>query len=266
MPPMCLILFAYRVHPDYPLVLAANRDEFHARPSRQAHYWEQASLPRILAGRDQVAGGTWLGITENGRFAAVTNIRDPGQLTDKPRSRGELPSHFLAGTESASEYCRQVAERADDYVGFNLLVSDGQQMCYLNNRDRTVCELQPGVYGLSNAQLDSDWPKVRHGKQRLAELVSKPQLSTDELLAIMANRAIASDKTLPETGVPIAMERTLSATFILASEIGYGTRCSTALVFDARGGFRFSERNFNSAGEIMTQHYFEAANPGERAA
>lgn len=255
---MCLILFAYRVHPDYPLVLAANRDEFHARPSLDAGYWQPSNAPRILAGRDKLAGGTWLGITESGRFAAVTNIRNPSQASIRPRSRGELPTAFLGGRESALSYCQQVVARAEDYVGFNLLVNDGQQMCYMNNFDSTVQELRPGIYGLSNARLDSNWPKIEDGKRRLAALLESQRLSTDQLLAIMADREIASDERLPDTGVPIAMERRLSATFILDKELNYGTRCSTALLFDSHGGFRFSERNFDSSGEMTSHHHYES--------
>ena len=263
---MCLILFAYRVHPDYPLILTANRDEFHARPSVDAGYWETPGTARILAGKDKLAGGTWLGITESGRFAAVTNIRDPGQKTDKPRSRGELPTAFLGSDETAFDYCQQVASRSDEYLGFNLLVSDGQQMCYINNRDGSTHELEPGIYGLSNAQLDSDWPKVSAGKRRLSEMLSQRNPSTDDLLAIMADRQVAADEALPQTGVPLAMERTLSATFILDRNIEYGTRCSTAVLFQSDGGFRFSERNFDSSGEVISHHHFESVTDSEHAA
>ncbi len=256
---MCLILFAYRVDPDYLLILAANRDEFYGRPTLEAHYWEAPGQPRILAGRDEQAGGTWLGIADGGRFAAVTNIRNPAQSTDKPRSRGELTSAFLKGKQTAAAYSQDVLDRSDDYVGFNLLVSDGEDLCYINNRDRELRRLTPGIYGLSNAELDSDWPKIRRGKAQLQELLAAGTVTTDSLLAMMADRATASDSALPATGVPLAMERTLSATFILASDLNYGTRCSTALIMSGSGEYRFSERNFDEQGRAQALHYFESA-------
>ncbi len=269
---MCLILFAYRVDPDYPLILAANRDEFYGRPTLEAHYWPDTGrgtgLPGILAGKDEIAGGTWLGISDSGRFAAVTNIRNPAQSTDKPRSRGELPSQFLLGTQRAADYCQEVLSRRDDYVGFNLLVSDGEQLCYVNNRDGVARSLEPGIYGLSNAELDSNWPKVVEGKQRLTKLIESGAPSTDALLAMMADRALATDEKLPATGVPLAMERTLSATFILNKELNYGTRCSTALIVSNKGEYRFSESNFDSNGNALARHYFcsSTANSDSQAA
>ena len=259
---MCLILFAYRQDPDFPLILAANRDEFHGRPTIEASYWQPAGASgdgRILAGKDKLAGGTWLGVSEAGRFAAVTNIRNPAQVSDKPRSRGELTSDFLIGSPSASDYCQQVAQRGHEYAGFNLLVSDGEQLCYINNRDGETHVLKPGIYGLSNSALDTDWPKVSTGKTRLQALLNSGEPSTDRLLAMMADRTKAPDESLPATGVPQALERTLSATFILDENLDYGTRCSTALIMDSRGEYRFSERNFDNTGALTSHHHFESA-------
>lgn len=259
---MCLILFAYRQDPDFPLVLAANRDEFHGRPTIEASYWQAGSSTdtgRILAGKDKLAGGTWLGVSETGRFAAVTNIRNPAQVSDKPRSRGELPSEFLASSQSASQYCQDVASRGPDYAGFNLLVSDGSELAYVNNRDGEVLVLEPGIYGLSNSALDTDWPKVSTGKSRLRDLLNAGQPRTDQLLSLMADRTIAPDESLPSTGVPQALERTLSATFILDEGLNYGTRCSTAVIMGNNGEYRFSERNFDNKGAMTSHHHYESA-------
>lgn len=256
-----MILFAHRVNPQFPLILAANRDEFHARPTAEAHFWPSESGDRLLAGKDLEAGGTWLGISDSGRFAAVTNIRNPAQPAGKPRSRGELPTGFLnsgaSSSLSAEDYCQQVLTQADDYAGFNLLVGDGDQLCYLNNRDKQVQVLEPGIYGLSNSVLNSDWPKVNRGKQRLHELLAAEGFSNDELLALVADRSLAADDQLPETGVPKAMEKTLSAMFILNEELNYGTRCSSALIMGRSGDFRFSERNFDNTGTLTSHHHFD---------
>lgn len=259
---MCLILFAYRQDPEFPLILAANRDEFHGRPTIEASYWQPAGTAgsvRILAGKDKLAGGTWLGVSETGRFAAVTNIRNPAQVGDKARSRGELPSEFLIGSQSASDYCQQVSQRSHEYAGFNLLVSDGEQLCYINNRDSEIHILKAGIYGLSNSALDTDWPKVNTGKTRLQALLNSGELRTDQLLTMMTDRTRAPDESLPATGVPKDLERTLSATFILDENLDYGTRCSTALIMDSRGEYRFSERNFDNTGAMISHHHFESA-------
>ncbi|GJM11756.1 MAG: hypothetical protein DHS20C12_01590 [Pseudohongiella sp.] len=255
---MCLIIFAYQTDPRFPLVVAANRDELFARPTMQASLWtDEDSGQQILSGRDKIAGGTWLGVSQNGRFAAVTNIRDPSQTELKPRSRGDLTREFLAGDGNPEQYCGRLATSYDKFAGYNLLVGDGSSLFYVNNFEEQIWKLEPGVYGLSNGLLNSSWPKVELGKSRLQHLMQKPELlTTDALLQMMGDRAVAEDAMLPNTGISIDIERKLSAAFILNPERDYGTLCSTALIVDKSGPLRFSEQNFDSLGNKTQGHAF----------
>lgn len=233
---MCLILVAWQTHPDYPLVVAANRDEFHARPSAPLGRWVEA--PQIIAGRDLEAGGTWLGITEGGRFAAVTNVREPGQPKGA-RSRGELTADFLRGSANPADYAAAIDDRA--YSGFNLLLADREQLCYRSNRDGAARVLPPGIYGVSNHLLDTPWPKLETAKAGFAgALAALPD--TSGLFAILADREIVPDGRLPATGVALEWERLLSAIFVCSPT--YGTRASTVLVRHADGRIAAEERSF----------------------
>lgn len=236
---MCLILLAWRAHPGYPLVVAANRDEFFARPTAPAAFWDDA--PQILAGRDLEAGGTWLGVTRNGRFAALTNYRDPVRNKAGAPSRGELVSRFLAGEQSAPEYLRQLESMADRYSGFNLVFGDSGGLWCFSNCGEGERELPPGVYGLSNHLLDSPWPKVARGKSALAKAL---QALPDQapLFALLRDDRIAADDELPRTGVSLEWERLLSAAFVRSPT--YGTRSSTVVQFDEAGRLRFTEQTF----------------------
>ena len=257
---MCLIIFAHQAAPRFPLVLAANRDEFFTRPTAEADFWNQQkqTAVRILAGRDLLAGGAWLGITRTGRFAAVTNIRDPSQPEQKTRSRGELTINFLRGGQSAAEYCESLMPHLEQFAGFNLLIGDGETIYYVNNHAHLIRNLEPGIYGLSNGLLNSDWPKVNRGRERLAQLIGDDMpVTSDALIAMMANRERAADHELPNTGAPIELERELSATFIENSDRRYGTRCSTAIIMEDSGATRFSEQNYDENGKATTAHYYE---------
>ncbi|MGE0384603.1 MAG: NRDE family protein [Gammaproteobacteria bacterium] len=253
---MCLILLAYRAHPRFRLVIAANRDEYHARAAHPAAFWDDA--PAVLAGRDAVAGGTWLGVTRGGRFAGVTNVRSAAPPRSEAASRGHLVSDFLRGSVAAGEYLRVLAADGQRYNGFNLLADDGRALWYYSNRDeRPPHELAPGIYGLSNGTLDEDWPKVRVGKAGLAAALHAGRDPDHEaLLALLANRDIAPDHLLPDTGIDPVRERVLSSAFILGGE--YGTRCSTAITIDHRGRTDFVERRFDSTGLATgtTRHGF----------
>lgn len=256
---MCLIIFAHRADPAYPLVLAANRDEFFGRATADAQFW-QPDRPQILAGRDLEAGGTWLGITRSGRFAAVTNIRDPSQPERKSRSRGDLTLNFLNSQESAGNYADNLREHFNEFAGFNLLVSDGETLCYVNNFENLVEELKPGVYGLSNGLLNSPWPKVERGRECLMQLIQADSpIPTDSLIEMMGDRQRAEDSDLPDTGIPLPLERQLSSTFISSESREYGTRCSTALLMQAGGLVQFSEQNYDKEGQATTAHYYEFA-------
>lgn len=256
---MCLILFAHQAVAEYPLVLAANRDEFFPRPTQHADFWPGQDVSRqILAGKDLQAGGTWLGINREGRFAAVTNIRDPSQPEQKPRSRGELPVQFLQSSASALEYAQSLTETFDEYAGYNLLVADRHSMVYVNNFESLVRELEPGIYGLSNALLNSDWPKVQQGRDRLESLLQHIEtLHTDELVAMMGDRQQAKDSELPDTGMPLELERELSSAFIHNTQREYGTRCSTGLIMESNGRMRFNEQNFDADGNPASNHFFD---------
>lgn len=272
---MCLILFAHQVHPNYRLVLAANRDELFARPTQQAGFWtDENTSSEILAGRDLQAGGTWLGLSRSGRFAAVTNIRDPLQAEKKPKSRGELTLNFLTSGESAQDYAESLAKQFDQFAGYNLLISDGSALYYVNNFEKIIKPLEPGYYGLSNGVLDSSWPKIANGKIALRQLlesdlgstvdaaidattVAVRDATTDALINIMTSKVQASDAELPNTGIPIELERTLSSMFIENPERQYGTLCSTALIANVNGETRFSEQNYSDLGLRTQRHFYE---------
>ncbi len=256
---MCLIIFAYQSDPRFPLVVAANRDEIFARPTNQSALWTDGeSGQQILSGRDKQAGGTWLGITQSGRFAAVTNIRDPSRTERRAPSRGDLTREYLAGNDSPQQYCKRLTESYDQFAGYNLLVGDSNSLLYANNREKKVWEVEPGVHGLSNGLLNSSWPKIEKGKTRLQALMKQPEgLTTDALIAMMGDRSQAQDADLPDTGIGIEIERKLSSAFILNPKRDYGTLCSTALIVDQRGATRFSEQNFDSLGNRSQGHAFQ---------
>ncbi|WP_028239222.1 NRDE family protein [Stutzerimonas azotifigens] len=239
---MCLIVFAWRPGQPHPLIVAANRDEFHARPTLPLCEWEDA--PGVLAGRDLQAGGTWMGLGPNGRFAALTNIRAPGRPVGA-RSRGELVGRYLRGDLSPAAYLAEVVERLPAYSGFNLLVGDAGALWYLNSQEARPRALAPGLYGLSNDALDSPWPKLLNAREVLCGCLDSP--STEALLELLQDPREAPDEHLPDTGVALDWERRLSSIFIVGEE--YGTRSSTALIMHADGGFELVERRFGPNGQ-----------------
>jgi len=241
---MCLIVFAWRPGHPVPLVLAANRDEFYARPSQPLGQWPDAE--GVWAGRDLEAGGTWLGLGSGGRFAALTNIRDPGQPAGR-RSRGDLVARFLTSSVGIDDYLDDVGSRAGEYSGFNLLLGAAGRLCYFNQRDRVAVDLSTGVYGLSNAGLDTPWPKLLKARAALAERLNDPQ--PEQLLEILKDSARAADAELPDTGVGLATESLLSSVFIASPT--YGTRASTALIVRADGSRRIVERSFGPYGGAL---------------
>jgi uncharacterized protein with NRDE domain len=238
---MCLILIAWRTCPGYPLVVAANRDEFYARPTAPAGPW--AEDPRVIGGRDLEGGGSWLGLRSDGRFAAVTNVREPGAARG-PRSRGELVRDFLLGEVPAAAFAAGVP--GDRYSGFNLLVADGQEFWYRSNRDGRARRLPPGLYGLSNHLLDTPWPKLVSAKARFAAaLAGLPDRSA--LFEVLADRETVPDAELPCTGLPLERERMLSAVFVTSET--YGTRASTVASLARNGSWDLEERNFGPDGQ-----------------
>ena len=238
---MCLILFAYQQHRKYPLILAANRDQRFDRATRSAQFWPEA--PQLLAGKDLEAGGTWMGITRAGRFAAVTNFRGHATVNGT-LSRGQLCTDFLQGEMSSQAYVDQVLAKASQFAGFNLLVNDGEQFLYCNNQTNEARQILPGLYGLSNGLLDAPWPKIAKGKQGLQQILYNDSVQAENLLSLLHDEQIADDPELPTTGVGIVRERLLSPLFIRAQDHGYGTCNSTALLINDKQNVIFHERNF----------------------
>ncbi len=238
---MCLVLFSYQPDSDFPLVVAANRDEFYARPADSAAHWPDA--PQVFAGRDLSAGGTWLGVTAGGRFATVTNFAEESDGPEPPLSRGALVGDFLKGDASAHEFSHQI--HGPDYRGFNLLAFDGASLAYTSNRGYTE-DLSPGVYGLANAELGATWPKVVSGREALAQVAAEPD--TDALIRLLHDDHQPDDADLPRRGRPLELERRVAPRFIRGEE--YGTRASTAVIFDKRGErILFAEQLYLAGGE-----------------
>jgi uncharacterized protein with NRDE domain len=240
---MCLVLVVWRVHPLYPCLVAANRDEFHARPASRAGWWPDN--PRILAGRDLEAGGTWLGLTRTGRFAALTNYRDPEQRHRVAPSRGALVTSILESDATVAESLTFLRRVGADYNGFNLIFSDGERLGIYESMRGSGRELGPGIYGLSNDLLDTPWPKVQNAKSRLEAALSG-LTDTGPLLDLLRDDRPASDEQLPRTGVSLEWERLLSSAFVRAPE--YGTRCSTIIRIEHQGRAYFDEWSWNSVG------------------
>jgi uncharacterized protein with NRDE domain len=241
---MCLIVFAYHIHPAYPLVIGANRDEFFDRPTAPLSWWEEH--PHVLAGRDLQAGGTWMGITDTGRFAAITNFRDPSRTKQNAPSRGRLVGDFLCSDTSAPTYLDQIRQSAEAYNGFNLIVKDGSGLFYYANFQDRIQHLGTGVYGLSNHLLDTDWPKVKKTRTGLISLMEHDLVNEEAIFTLLADRQPAPDADLPDTGISRAWERLLSSVFIHSET--YGTRSSSVIFMEKNGQVRFSERTFDVSG------------------
>jgi len=247
---MCLLSIAFKYQANTTLAVCSNRDEFYQRPTLPLHWWQD--MP-VIAGRDQEAGGTWLGLSRNGRFAAVTNFRDlskPGFRELRPNSRGNLVSGFLCSPTSAQHWAEAVLPELDHYGGFNLLIYDGDALVYLNNFDNQIRSLPPGIYGLSNHLLDSSWPKVDYARQQLAETLGKQRSDQEmlsDLLGLLSRQQTYADHLLPDTGVPAEWEKRLSSPFIVAED--YGTRASTAIVLSTAGNSIAEQTYINGSAE-----------------
>ena len=251
---MCLIYVAWQRHPRHRLVVAANRDEFHARPALPAHWWDDA--PGVLAGRDLEAGGTWLGVTSAGRFAAITNYRGPSTYLTGAPSRGALVSEFLTRDAPAPEYLGRIMREGHRYNGFSLLAMDGDLLAFASNRSRGVLRLAPGVYGLSNHLLDTPWPKVTDGKRDLERLLTRPEVRVPDLLALLATDNSRSDEApRADTESDPGRMQWRSSRFILGGD--YGTRTSTVVLLDAGGDGVFVERSFDAGGVAVGDAGFE---------
>lgn len=250
---MCLITFAIDAHPDYPFIFAANRDEFYDRPTRAAAFWDDA--PNVLGGRDERAGGTWCGIRRDGRFACVTNYREPPVASEEKISRGALTTHFLIGDEAPDAYIREVHNRRTRYAGFNLLIGDHGTLHYYSNRIDRPKTLEPGVYALSNDVLDVNWPKVERARDGLRAVVDSGHVLPPALFEILLDRTAAPDDQLPDTGFGRAWERVLSPIFIATDD--YGTRSSTVVLQRSDGSLLFEEMQHEPGQPAASTRRFE---------
>jgi uncharacterized protein with NRDE domain len=235
---MCLIFLGWQRHPKYRLVVAANRDESYARPTAPAGYWKEA--PELLAGRDLEGGGTWLGVTRSGRFAALTNVRRGDDRVVNAPTRGRLVSDFLLSESRPADYLQLLVERADAYNGFNLLVGDHESLHWFAPHGGEPLMLEAGIYAVSNDLLDTPWPKVVRGKKVFERLLEAPDIDPVAIFDLLTDRQIAEDAALPDTGIGLVRERELSPIFITAGD--YGTRSSTVLLMEGTGDVTFHER------------------------
>lgn len=238
---MCLIILAIDVHPEYPLVIAANRDEYYHRPTAPLAFWED--MPDVLAGRDLQGGGTWLGISKTGRLAAVTNYRDSAHQNPVARSRGLLVTNFLNDGRSPETCFKNLMKSEEIYTGFNLVAGDMSHICWMSNVSKEIRQLETGISGISNRLLDTPWPKIEKAKSRLrAVLASGSDIDVEDVFSLLADTSAPDDQRLPDTGVGLEWERILSPIFV-ASDI-YGTRSSSIILYHHSGKLTFWERTW----------------------
>ncbi|MFU8860177.1 MAG: NRDE family protein [Cyclonatronaceae bacterium] len=235
---MCLLVIAWKSHPEFDLILAANRDEFLQRPARAAEFWDEH--PKLLAGKDLEAGGTWLGVTVKGKFCAITNYRDMRNHKKSAPTRGNLPLNYLAGDLEPQPYIESIRPDAHRFNGFNLLLGNKNSLWYYSNIVDRPEELNPGIYGLSNHLLDTPWPKVERAKRSFSAIISDIKPDHERLFALLQDRTTAPDHLLPDTGLDRMTEKKLSSAFIEME--GYGTRSSTILLLKKSGQIEFRER------------------------
>jgi uncharacterized protein with NRDE domain len=258
---MCLIVFAYNAHPSYRLILAANRDEFYDRPSAPADFWEDQ--PQVLAGRDLKRSGTWLGITREGKFAAITNYRDPASWKNNAPSRGKLVSRYISGNQNANNYLEKISRQTDKYNGFNLILGDRSNLFAFSNRGGGKQKLDAGIYGLSNHLLDTPWPKVLRAKKKLkATLKEKGAALEEALFTLLSDRHFPPENKLPATGVDKEWEKVLSSIFITSPN--YGTRSSTILLIGKNKHVKFIEKVFDGNPEPWVTSRFSFVTEKEK--
>lgn len=250
---MCLIVFAWESHPEYRLVLAANRDEFHNRPARDLDWWPDQ--PELLAGRDLQAGGTWLAASRNGRFATVTNYREGQPKKAGLKSRGDLVTDFVSGDSSPESFVGSIDGLK--YAGFSLLVATDDELWYVSNRGDGPCRLEPGIYGLSNASLDTPWSKLTRSRDALAAMIESGDINETALMRILADRTPAPVADVEDGNLPFELARAVTAPFIVAPD--YGTRCTTAVTWRSNGNLAMTERRFDSDGRQSGETTFRFA-------
>ena len=250
---MCLVTFSLHSHAQFPLIVVANRDEFYDRPTAAVSFWEDAKT--ILAGRDLLQKGSWMGVSKNGRFATITNFRNPSLPESGQLSRGIIVQDFLESSLTAKTFIDQIQQQKHLYGGLNLLVYDGKEMHHYNNVLDDRSQIKPGIHSISNHTLNTPWPKVIHATQQLTNALEKNDLHTaEQLISILDDRSIAPDVALPQTGVGIHLERLLSPLFVKMTN--YGTRSTTVILLDNHGHIQFLERTFED-GEAVFDHKFQ---------
>ncbi|MFY0683355.1 MAG: NRDE family protein [Balneola sp.] len=253
---MCLIVFSYKTHPKYKLIVAANRDEFYKRPTRSAQFWNDEGHSQILAGKDLQANGTWMGVSKSGKWGALTNYRDPSNINENAPTRGTLVLDFLKEDDSLNGYLQKLQGSAQDYNGFNLLAGDTEKLYHYSNETQNITELNPGIHGVSNALLNTSWPKLDYAKTALQEVTSNQDFKKEDLFRILKNSGKAPDDQLPSTGITRELEKAISSVFIKTDN--YGTLCSTLLMVDYDGQASFTERRYDSAtSNIIEENTFK---------
>lgn len=250
---MCLIVVALNEHPDYSLIVVANRDEFYDRGTAPANFWEDH--PEVLGGRDLQACGTWLAMNVNGRISMVTNYRDPSRINPDAPSRGQLVTDYVLSTDRPLRYMEQVALKGDGYNGFNLLVGSPKELYYYSNYGNGVAAVPPGLHGLSNHLLDTPWPKVKNALQKVRPILNASPIEPERLLDVMYDDAVAPEAELPDTGIGPELERRLSSMFIKSQ--GYGSRSTTVVLVDRTYHVQFVERVYNTADFTYTAQSFD---------
>jgi uncharacterized protein with NRDE domain len=250
---MCLIFLSLNQHPNYKLIVVANRDEFYHRKTARASFWNDH--PEVLGGRDLEAGGTWMGVNRKGKISMITNYRDLANIKLKAPSRGFLVSDFLLENKSGDEYLKQVEKKAKEYNGFNLIVGDADSLWYLSNYKEGIEKIENGFHGLSNHLLDTEWPKVKRGSQKLKPILGESTIEPRQLFELMYDDIIASDSLLPQTGLPLERERALSSMFIKSPD--YGSRCSTVVMIDNDNNVSFTERVYDIKTFAYTEQTFQ---------
>jgi uncharacterized protein with NRDE domain len=250
---MCLIFLSLHSHPTYKVIIAANRDEFYERKTAAAAYWHDHTA--ILGGRDLEANGTWMAMSKNGRIGMVTNYRDLKNVKQKTPSRGALVSDFLLSSATEEDYLQSIEPKAQEYNGFNLIVGNANELWYLSNYKKGIEKIENGIHGLSNALLNTGWPKVEEGKKEFKQLLQTDRIDAHDLFSMLYNEQRASDDRLPDTGVGLERERMLSPMFIKSPN--YGTRCSTVLLIDKKDNVQFTERVYDLHTFEYTEKNFE---------
>jgi uncharacterized protein with NRDE domain len=257
---MCLAVIAYLTHPEWPLIVLANRDEFHQRPTGSAKPWP--ADPGLLAGQDLQASGTWLGVRNTGRFALLTNVRQPGQHRGEAPSRGQIVQGFLDQSISTSQYLESLSPLAHHYNGFNVIIDDGQSMMYASNKQTPFGQaLTPGIHGLSNAFLNTPWPKTQQTVECITSLLSgSGPIDVKGLKQALRQQTVVPDGELPKTGLSLERERLLASPFIVSPD--YGTRSSTLVMRHRNGDIWFEEDSFDNQGICVEEQRWHCSKSG----